>query len=129
MRKLLEQIIKFGIVGVIATAIDWVIFYTLYNAFGMWYILAKTIAFVVATVFNYYLSMKYVFVSKYSKEERGREFQLFVLLSVIGMLITLALLSFTVEILHINANYANILVAVVVMCINFAMRKIWLEQK
>lgn len=129
MRKLFEQIIKFGIVGVIATVIDWIIFYTLFNAFGVWYILAKFIAFVIATIFNYYLSMKYVFVSKYSESEKGREFQLFVLLSIIGMLITLALLWFTVEILGIDANYANIMVAVVVMCINFAMRKIWLEQK
>lgn len=129
MKKLFEQIVKFGIVGVIATIIDWSIFYALFNLTGMWYILAKTIAFAISTVFNYYLSMKYVFVSKYSKDQRHREFQIFILLSIIGMLLTLSLLWFVVEIIGINANIANIIVAVIVMVCNFVMRKIWLEQK
>lgn len=127
MRKLIEQIIRFGIVGVIATAIDWVIFYSLFNLVSMWYILAKTIAFIIATVFNYLLSMKYVFKSKFTADQKGKEFQLFVLLSCIGMLLTLLLLWLSVEILHIDANIANVLVAVVVMSCNFIMRKLWLE--
>lgn len=127
MEKLFQQIIKFGIVGVIATIIDWTIFYVLFNFFGVWYILAKTIAFLISTVFNYILSMKYVFVSRFSEDEKHKEFQLFVILSVIGMLLTLSLLWFAVEILNIHANIANILVAIVVMTCNFIMRKIWLE--
>lgn len=129
MEKLFQQIIKFGIVGVIATIIDWTIFYVLFNFFGVWYILAKTIAFLISTVFNYILSMKYVFVSRFSEDEKHKEFQLFVTLSVIGMLLTLSLLWFAVEILNIHANIANILVAIVVMTCNFIMRKTWLESK
>lgn len=128
MTRLMNQIIKFGIVGIIATLIDWTIFYILFNAFSVWYLLAKTIAFSVSTIFNYYLSMKYVFVSKYGKEERFKEFQLFVVLSLIGMMLTLVLLWFFVEKLFIHANIANLLVAGIVMVTNFILRKLVFER-
>lgn len=128
MTRLMNQIIKFGIVGIIATLIDWTIFYILFNAFSVWYLLAKTIAFSISTIFNYYLSMKYVFVSKYGKEERFKEFQLFVVLSLIGMILTLVLLWFFVEKLFIHANIANLLVAGIVMVTNFVLRKVVFER-
>lgn len=127
MKQLVNQLIKFGIVGVIATIIDWTIFYLLFNLFNVNYLVAKTIAFAISTVFNYLLSMKYVFQSKFGAEERHKEFQLFVLSSLIGLSLTLILLWFTVEIIGIHANYANIMVAVVVMCINFVLRKLLFE--
>ncbi|MBF6626497.1 GtrA family protein [Aerococcaceae bacterium zg-BR9] len=129
MQKLIQQIVKFGIVGVIATLIDWSIFYLLFGVFHIWYLLAKTIAFGISTVFNYYLSMKYVFVSRFEAQERAREFQLFVLLSVIGLLLTLGLMWIVVELLAISPGIANILVAIVVMTTNFILRKLVLEKR
>ncbi|MBD3948832.1 GtrA family protein [Tuanshanicoccus lijuaniae] len=129
MQKLIQQIVKFGIVGVIATLIDWSIFYLLFGVFHIWYLLAKTIAFGISTVFNYYLSMKYVFVSRFEAQERAREFQLFVLLSVIGLLLTLGLMWVVVELLAISPGIANILVAIVVMTTNFILRKLVLEKR
>ncbi|MFK8242191.1 MULTISPECIES: GtrA family protein [unclassified Facklamia] len=129
MQKLIQQIVKFGIVGVIATLIDWAIFYFLFGTFHIWYLLAKTIAFAISTIFNYYLSMKYVFVSRFEAKERSREFQLFVLLSLIGLLLTLGLMWLVVELLAINPAIANILVAIVVMITNFVLRKLVLEKR
>lgn len=129
MKQLIQQVIKFGIVGVIATLIDWSIFYSLYNLTKMDYLLAKTIAFGISTIFNYYLSMKYVFVSKFSSQERHKEFQLFVGLSILGLLLTLSFLWLMVEGLNISANIANILVAVIVTLCNFILRKALLEHK
>ncbi|MBS4461826.1 GtrA family protein [Aerococcaceae bacterium zg-B36] len=129
MQKLIQQIVKFGIVGVVATLIDWTIFYVLFGTFHIWYLLAKTIAFAISTIFNYYLSMKYVFVSRFEAKERSREFQLFVLLSLIGLLLTLGLMWLVVEILSVNPAIANILVAIVVMITNFVLRKLVLEKR
>ncbi|MBK0348760.1 GtrA family protein [Aerococcaceae bacterium zg-ZJ1578] len=129
MQKLIQQIVKFGIVGVIATLIDWTIFYVLFGTFHIWYLLAKTIAFAISTIFNYYLSMKYVFVSRFEAKERSREFQLFVLLSLIGLLLTLGLMWIVVELLSVNPAIANILVAIVVMITNFVLRKLVLEKR
>ncbi|MBR7926976.1 GtrA family protein [Aerococcaceae bacterium zg-ZUI334] len=129
MQKLIQQIVKFGIVGVIATLIDWTIFYVLFGTFHICYLLAKTIAFAISTIFNYYLSMKYVFVSRFEAKERSREFQLFVLLSLIGLLLTLGLMWIVVELLSVNPAIANILVAIVVMITNFVLRKLVLEKR
>lgn len=129
MKALIQQLIKFGIVGVIATLIDWTLFYFLYNALSFNYLIAKIIAFGVSTVFNYYLSMRYVFVSKYSKEDRLKEFQLFVGLSIIGLLLTLGFLWAFVEWVNLSPNIANIVVAFIVTLTNFILRKWVLEHK
>ena len=106
--KLLGQIGKFGIVGVICFLIDFVVYTILNYIFvntGMseqidrvfneligtvdktWYAgLSKLISTVVSMIVNYILSMKYVFTRK-DDMSRRREFLIFVILSVIGLVI------------------------------------------
>lgn len=61
MRKLIEQILKFGVVGAIAFIIDWGILNLLVGVFHMHNVIAGTISFFISLVFNYFASMKYVF--------------------------------------------------------------------
>ena len=56
-KHLFAQLVKFGIVGVLATLIDWVIFYLLTNIINIHYGIATAISFLISTVFNYYLSV------------------------------------------------------------------------
>ena len=73
MRKLLEQIVKFGLVGVIATVIDYAILMFLSQVIGWDPVLSSGISFTISLVFNYLASMKYVFVRK-EDMDRGKEF-------------------------------------------------------
>lgn len=144
MKNLLQQLYKFGIVGVIATLIDWGIFYLLYNLplhlnpmgllYGLMpsaesysYLIAKIISFSISTCINYSLSMKYVFQSRFSQKDRLKEFIIFVVLSLLGMGLTLFFMWLSVDKLMISPNIANILVAGLVMVINFILRKIFIE--
>jgi len=73
MKKLLEQIVKFGVVGIIATIVDWAIYAVLVPIHGAssglsdamdiktWETISAIISFSVSVVVNYVASMKYVF--------------------------------------------------------------------
>ena len=61
VKKLIEQILKFGVVGIIAFLIDWGILNLLVGVFHMHNVIAATISFTIALIFNYFASMKYVF--------------------------------------------------------------------
>ena len=79
MQKLLAQIVKFGIVGVIAFAIDFGVLVFLTEVFGLNPVVSATISFIVSVIFNYLASMRYVF-SHREGMSRQREFVIFVVL-------------------------------------------------
>ena len=81
MQKLLAQIMKFGVVGVIATVIDFGIMNLLHYGLGLNILIANTSGFIISLIFNYLASMKYVFAHKEGMSRR-REFIIFVVLSV-----------------------------------------------
>ena len=56
VRKLIEQLMKFGIVGVIAFVIDWGILNLLVGIFHMHNVLAATVSFIISLIFNYLAS-------------------------------------------------------------------------
>ena len=64
MRKLISQIMKFGVVGVLAFIIDYGIFVLLANVFNIYYLIANFFGFTVSLIFNYLMSMKFVFERK-----------------------------------------------------------------
>ena len=127
-KKLQEQIIKFVFVGGTATLLDMVILYVLNHYFNVYHLIAATIAFVVATFYNYYLSMKFVFKSKFDGASRHKEFIAFFLLSLCGLGITLLGMYTFVDLLKIDVMISKILVGFFVMSFNFISRKIYFEQ-
>ena len=61
MRKLIEQIMKFGVVGVIAFVIDFGVMVFLTEGFGIDPVISATVSFIISVIFNYAASMRYVF--------------------------------------------------------------------
>lgn len=124
----MQQIGRFIVVGVIATAIDFGVLYLLHHVYGMNYLWAIAIAFIVATVFNYWASMSFIFKSKFGEDHKKQEFSLFVLLSVIGLGLTEILMWWGVEKIQLTVLIAKLLVTGVVMVFNFVSRKLLLEE-
>lgn len=126
MGKLVAQIMKFGVVGVIATVIDFGVMNILYYGLGLDILIANTSGFVISLIFNYLASMKYVFVHKEGMSRR-REFVIFVVLSVIGLVLNDGIVLALKSGLGLEANLAKICATALVMVYNFVTRKIFLE--
>ena len=126
MKKLIAQLMKFGVVGVIAFIIDFGVMVFLTEVFAVPYLISTTIAFTVSVIFNYVASMRYVFVRK-DDMSRRREFIIFVLLSVIGLVLNDVFMWLLVDFFFIDYRISKIITTVLVAIWNFVSRKIFLE--
>ena len=127
MKKLIAQFMKFGIVGVIAFLIDYGLMVALTEFFGVPYLITNTISFTVSVVFNYVASMRYVFERR-DDMSRRREFIIFVVLSIIGLILNDLFMWLFVSVWLIDYRIAKIIVTVLVAIWNFVTRKIFLEK-
>ena len=127
MKKLFEQIIKFGMVGFLCFFIDYGIMIFLTEIIGINYLISSGISFTVSVIVNYILSLTFVFETK--KGNRIKEFVTFIILSVIGLGINQVLMWFCVDILGIFYMISKIGATAVVMVYNFITRKLILEKK
>ena len=127
MKKLIEQIMTFGVVGVLCCVIDYGLMIFLTEVFGISYLISSGISFSVSVIVNYKLSLKFVFKTD---ENRNKiiEFIIFVVLSVIGLGINQVLMWICVDKLHIFYMISKIGVTAAVMVYNFITRKLILEK-
>lgn len=126
MRKLIEQILKFGVVGVIAFVIDFGVMVFLTEVFGIDPVISATVSFIISVIFNYAASMRYVF-SHREGMSRTREFIIFVVLSAIGLGINDLLIWAGTDLASFDYRLVKIFATAVVMVWNFVTRKIFLE--
>lgn len=125
--KLLVQILKFIIVGGIATLIDWVIYFVLYKFVKIPPIYGNIIAFTVSVVYNYWASCQYVFeVNK--EKSKLRRFVEFMIFALIGLGINELLIWIFVNKLIWNAMFVKVCATIIVMIFNFVTRKKFLEK-
>ena len=148
---LLQQIARFGLVGVICFIIDYVV-YRLMNllfegtgiaeGFPQYIYVSLAAGFVVSVVVNYILSMRFVFVRK-DDMSRRREFVIFLILSVIGLFVNELCMFIGMDVIYANWPWLQGLMTRsfaqnwffkfgatgVVMVYNFITRKMFLEKK
>ena len=128
MRKLIEQMIKFGFVGFLCFFIDYGIMVLLTEVAGIVYLVSSACSFTVSVIVNYILSVTFVFETDKEKS-RIREFIVFVFLSIIGLGINQLCMWFGVELLHISYLIVKIGATAVVRVYNFISRKLSIEKK
>ncbi len=152
-KNLIAQILKFGVVGGLSFVIDFVITLivsAIFRTFGMDVATAATVGsvfgFCISLVFNYFMSMKFVFERK-DDMDRKKEFVIFTVLSLIGLGINALIMYFGVyacqklvasmgESLPAFLTEPNVITAGVkmfatgvVMVYNFISRKMTLEKR
>ena len=124
--NLLIQIFKFGIVGGIAFLIDYVVLFCCKEFIGLSVLLSAAIAFTVSVVYNYIASVKWVFdVNKENSAKKN--FVIFIILSIIGLIITEIIMWIGSDIMKINYLIVKIIATAIVMVFNFITRKMFLE--
>lgn len=127
MKKLIEQLMKFGIVGVICFGIDYGLMIFLTEFCGISYLVSSGISFSVSVMVNYTLSLKFVFETD-KDNNKVVEFLIFIILSVVGLGINQVLMWVCVDKLHVYYMISKIGVTGVVMVYNFVTRKLILEK-
>ncbi len=126
MKTLLTQLAKFGVVGVVATVLDFGIMNLLHYGVRLDILLANTAGFAISLIFNYTASMKFVFEHRDGMSRR-REFVIFVVLSLIGLALNDGIVLALNKGLALEANLAKIAATALVMTYNFATRKLFLD--
>ena len=130
--KLGQQILKFGAVGFLCFFIEYVLLILIKEVLGWNVILANTIAFTVSAVVNYILSIVFVFDTD-KKANKGKQFIIFFLLAVGGLIINNIVLKLGTLVLDTFWSRSYIIVKPfatgVVMVYNFITRKLFIEKK
>ena len=127
MKKLIEQIMKFGVVGFICFGIDYGLMILLTEAAGISYLVSSGFSFSISVIVNYTLSLKFVFETN-QENNKIVEFLVFIILSVIGLGINQVLMWVCVDKFHIFYMISKVGVTGVVMVYNFVTRKLILEK-
>lgn len=125
-RKLLIQIFKFGIVGGIATVIDFVFLYLFREFCNFPVLVSNTLSFCISVIYNYIASVKWVFDVNKEKDAK-KQFIIFIVFSVLGLLLNNLIMLVTVDFLNIYYLLAKVVATLLVMVFNFITRKIFLE--
>lgn len=124
--KLFRQLFRFGIVGGLAFLIDSGVLFVLTEYLHVYYLTSSVISFIISLIFNYILSILWVFDVK--KKQTIKEILLFVILSVIGLGINQVVMYLGVDILHVYYMICKVISTFIVMVYNFITRKIFIEK-
>lgn len=127
--RFLCQLAKFTIVGVINTAINWIIYFSLCYFWNVTPLISSAIAFALATIFNFWASITWVFDTT-TKKSRRRLFAEFAVFTGISFLLfDEGMLWLLIYPLEINYMVAKVVTTIFGMIFNFITRKLFLEDK
>lgn len=126
MKKIINQLLKFGVVGGIAFLIDYGILFLCTDILNIHYLISSTISFTISVIFNYVASVVWVFEINEEKSKLNN-FILFIVFSVIGLVINQIIMWLGVDNMNIHYLIVKIIATFIVMIFNFITRKIFLE--
>lgn len=126
MKKLIEQILRFGIVGILAFIIDYGLMVFCTEILHIYYLWSTMISFTVSVVFNYLASVKWVFNVDNGKS-KSANLIFFISFSIIGLGINQLIMWLGVDKFQISYLIVKFLATAIVMIFNFVTRKLHFE--
>ncbi len=123
---LFKQILKFVIVGGVAFIIDYFVIVICKELIDLNVLLSAFFGFVISVIYNYLASIKWVFDVS-DKNSKTRNFIIFIIFSIIGLLFTELIMWVGTDIINISYLIVKIVATFIVMIFNFFTRKFFLE--
>jgi len=93
-RVFASELSKFGVIGAVNTVLDFVIFNALHFGFGVGPLSSQAVAMVVAATSSYFMNRHWTF-AKRARSGMRREYTLFFLLNLVGLVILEACIALT----------------------------------
>jgi putative flippase GtrA len=126
MKETIIQFIKFGIVGLSNTIIAYAIYFLLVY-FGLHYIVASVIAFVISVLNSFFWNNKYVFKKQQDHKRNILHSLLKTYLSYAftGLILQNILLVVFIDFMHISKYIAPLFGLTVTVPLNFVLNKLW----
>lgn len=129
---IIVQFLRYALVGSVASVVDISLFHLAANLVGVNHIAANTLSFVFGLQVNYFLSRQWVFNK--ARHSFGRDFALFALIGIIGLLLSNLILYVLVDmnILHRILGFmdnesvklaAKLAAVIIVLLWNFTARR------
>ena len=125
--KLFKQILKFLIVGGLAFVVDYVILIFSKEILKLPILVSSGLAFSLSVIFNYILSIKWVFDVNENNSKK-KNFVIFIVLSIIVLVITEIIMEVGCNYFKIYYLLVKIIATAIVMIFNFITRKVFLEK-
>ena len=117
------QFFRYIFVGGTAFVVDFAFLYFFSDICGIYYLISAIFSFIISVLVNYIMSTKWVF-NQDNIENRVLEFNLFIIISTIGLVFTEILLYFFTDILGIYYLISKIVSAIIVLFWNFLARRV-----
>lgn len=122
---MLKQVVKFCLTGGLCTVIDFGVLFVLTEQIGLSYVISNIISVSLSTIINYILSKIIVF----NFSNTLRNFVVFIILSLVGLLINEGLIVLCVNVFIIDYKVGKIISTGVVTCFNYLTRKYMLKEE
>ncbi len=127
-KEFMLQVIKFGIIGVITSVLDWCLLALFVRILHIDSMVGNIFSFILSTIFSFWANSKFVFVFDESKGKK-RLFITFFLLAIGGLIINEITMLIGDKLLHFDPLIVKIVGILLAAVFNFITRKIILEKK
>ena len=117
------QLFRYIFVGGTAFVVDFFFLYFFSDICGIYYLISAVLSFIISVLVNYVMSTRWVF-NQDNIENKVLEFNLFILISTIGLGFTEILLYFFTDIVGFYYLISKIISAIIVLFWNFLARRL-----
>lgn len=117
------QFFRYIFVGGTAFVVDFFFLYFLSDICGIYYLISGVLSFIISVLVNYIMSTKWVF-NQENIENKLVEFNLFIIISTIGLVFTEILLYVFTDIIGLYYLISKIIAAIIVLFWNFIARRV-----
>lgn len=124
MSKIKIEVTKFTIVGLVNTALTFVIFFLLLRVFNVNYIIALTITWIIGIIFSYLFNFSWVFKPEQRLQFKER-FVKYLLSYLLSFALNIFALNYIVEHMGFDPFYVQTALIPFIVIFNFVTSKFW----
>ncbi len=117
------QFFRYIFVGGTAFIVDFFFLYFFSDICGIYYLISAVLSFIISVLVNYVMSTRWVF-NQDNIGNKVLEFNLFILISTIGLVFTEILLYFFTDIVGLYYLVSKIIASIIVLFWNFLARRV-----